>query len=120
MAKKVGRSGWYYVKDKQKIAVKKTRDAKVIALIEANKDNSPLLSLPAEVLNMIYRLVLGDRFIHVWREGDEDHHAVPPFSICSKPAATEAEAYERSVKVARRSVNVAMEINGNANVSKTS
>ncbi|KAL9576385.1 MAG: hypothetical protein Q9212_007141 [Teloschistes hypoglaucus] len=96
MVKKIGRKGWYDVKDKKKVAVKKTRDAKVIALIEANKQDSPLLSLSAEIRNMIYRYVLGDRFIRVWREGDEDHFAVPPFSIDGE-AAFEAEAYERSV-----------------------
>lgn len=65
---------------------------------EANLKNAPLLRVPAEILNIIYRLVLGDCFIHIWREGDEDRCGIPPFTICSKSAATEAKAYERSVR----------------------
>ncbi|KAL8635443.1 MAG: hypothetical protein Q9228_007064 [Teloschistes exilis] len=56
MAKRL--PGFPKSKPKKKIAVKKTRDAKVIALTEANLKNAPLLRLPAEILNIIYRLVL--------------------------------------------------------------
>ncbi|KAL9003042.1 MAG: hypothetical protein Q9188_004074, partial [Gyalolechia gomerana] len=47
---------------RKKIAVKKTSDARVISL---NRENSPLLGLPPEVLTSILSYVVGDKLIHV-------------------------------------------------------
>ncbi|KAL8687301.1 MAG: hypothetical protein Q9218_006485 [Villophora microphyllina] len=86
---------------RRRIAVKKTSKPGTIALIAANAKSSPLLKVPGEVRKMIYRYVLGDRFIHIFGHNEYDaskgySSMVYRYAFC-RADATEAAAYEHSI-----------------------